>query len=968
MLSSRCFLSLVAFILTALLLPSLAQAQWTVYNTVYRPPDATYRVLSDDKVDLIYEAGTEADALRMRRAVQRTWAGTDSLVGSTPQRLRMPVVVNGFNDRSNGFVTPLPFKQENEAPTRRTPQLSGRASSWPTLVATHELVHGIHAEVNPGLGWGRVVRWFAPDAARATNLTAPRGLIEGIAVYRESTFEDDAGRLNAPRFQMKMRAAMLSDDPWSLTQMMERPAYTQPFNRFYIGGSFAFAHWMASDSTASFFHKASALHNRLPFLGYGIGLWAGLGEPPNTLRDSLRSAFRQSYQAALDARRPLTQPTVIAAETGRNHRRPYWLNDSTLVAFVDGYDVRPGFYRIDARTGDRDLLRVQTLPEDRMYSLTPDTSALLASRYVPDRWSARQWIAEVERIDLSTGAADRLSAHGRAFAPWQHPDGTVGAFRTDGSNTHWAEIGAEGAVHPVRRFVGTRFRQAALQPGTDTLAVLVNVEGTTTVHRATRPRPGVHRMRPWFALRDGFIYDLSWGPDGRYLLFSADVDGVSNILALDTRTNRVLQLTNVAFGAMEPALSPDRATLAFVTYQHEQHDLVRMPFRPDDAAALAPHRVLWADALDSLAPLEMQPPDSLPNAKPYRAWKYLTPRAVYPTVRYDTDELDQPDAPSIETLGVGVGLGLAGADPLQRWAYQGTAYWQNGRLWGEGRIETARWRLRPSLSVALEPSTLPFATTGGTTGRVGLEERSVALGLRTPVTLQSNAYQTVAQVALQSEVRQTRFFGDVANALDASNPDAGLREWRTRQTVTPSALLAYRLQQNRRDLVPNTGVVLRSIAELDTYTDGIAESRALIGEAFAYLPVALRTHTGVRLDAALITQNRGSIFNLDRTVPRGYEDDVLSAGTFVRLGAEVVQPLAYPDDGLTLFPFYVKALYTYGFGQTLGRLQDGFGGPLRSSVGGGVGLQMRWFYLLDLDLRVGVTYRLEPGDAELTFR
>jgi hypothetical protein len=973
--------SLCALALCGLALPPSAAAQISIYTTTYRPPEATYRVLRGERVDLIYQTGAEAEAERMREALHRTWTGTDALVGSTPQRIHTPVVVNRFNDRSNGFVTPLPYKQENEAVTRRSPQLVGRAASWPVLVATHELVHSVHAEVNPGFGWGGLLRVFAPDAARALNLTAPRGLIEGIAVYRESTFEGEAGRLNAPRFQMKMRAAMLSDDPWSLTQMLEIPAHTQPFNRFYIGGAHAFAHWMEADSSASFFHEASSLYNRFPFLGYGVPLWAGTGDAPNVLRTSLRAALRRSYQATLDARRPLTEPSVIAGNTGTNYRRPYWLSDSTLVAHVKGYAVRPGFYRIDAATGARTRIRTQTIPEGRVYSLAPDTTALLTARYVPDAWSSRQWIAEVERVRLSDGRAERLTDHGRAFAPWVNANGTVSAFQNDGSVTHWADVHPSGTAEPVTRFADTRFQQAARRPGSDTVALLVNVNGATAIHRATRTDGGAPTVTPWLAIRNALIYDLSWSADGRYLLFGADANGVANILAFDTQTDRVLRLTNVAFGAFEPALSPDGSTVAFINYRHERHDLVQIPFRPDAANALPASRVLRGSDLRALRPSADETSAdetsadetsadetsaAFEDARPYRAWRYLRPRMAYPVVRYDGDEADFPDTDRFETLGVGFGLGLAGADPLQRWSYQGSAYWQDGRVWGNGIVETARWRLRPSLAAAWEPSTLPIQFNDGASGRIGLEERSATLGLRAPVTLQSNAYQSFAQVALQNEVRQTRFFGDVAEALESNPP--GLRDWDTRYTLTPSAFAGYRLQQNPRDLIPNTGLAISGVAEVDAWTDGVPESQALIAQVFAYLPVARRTHTGVRLDAALITQNRGSIFNLDTVVPRGYEDDVLGSGSFLRLGAEVIQPLAYVDDGLTLLPVYVKSLYTYGFGQTLGRVEDGPGGPLRSSVGGGLGLRTRFFYLLDLDLRIGLTYRVEPGTVAVTAR
>jgi hypothetical protein len=101
-------------------------------------------------------------------------------------------------------------------------------------------------------------------------------------------------------------------------------------------------------------------------------------------------------------------------------------------------------------------------------------------------------------------------------------------------------------------------------------------------------------------------------------------------------------------------------------------------------------------------------------------------------------------------------------------------------------------------------------------------------------------------------------------------------------------------------------------------------------------------------------------------VPRGYEDVSLGSGSFLRLGAEVTQPLWYIDDGSTLVPFYAKALYGYGFGQTITALGDR--GSSYSSVGAGIGLQFRFFYVLDVDLQIGAAFRFERDDVKVVWR
>jgi hypothetical protein len=937
----------------------------------YRP-DVAYRVWERDHFDLVYQTGARDMARRTAAALEETYAGTDSLVGPGPD-LHMPVVINNFNDRSNGFVASLPFRQEIEAPSIKSDALVARASSWPAAVAPHELVHAAHAEVNARLGVGGLIRPFAPDVARSLNLLAPSGFTEGVAVYRESRIDSDAGRLNAPLFQMKMKAAMLSDDPWSLTQMLEAPAYTQPFNRHYNGGGHAFEYLAERGDSVStdFFRTAVTWHNRVPFVGHGIWLGLSTRQFPHQLGNEMQTALRKKYRAELDRRMPFTGHTLVAGEKGLNHRRPYWLNDTTLVAYAYGYDVRPGFYRIDAGTGERTLIRVQEVTEDRAYSLGTDSSSLLAGRYVQDPLVPRQALAEVERVDLSRGSATRLTEGARAFAPAEGPDGTVYAITNDGPFTQWTRIAEDRSTETLTPQNARSIRQVAPSPHDSTIAVLLNEDGRQRLYRARAPVEASAQLSPWLGLRDAVIHDVSWGPAGRYLLFAADPSGTSNVFAYDTETGQVLRLANVRFGALEPALSPDRSTVAFVNYRHERHDLVRMPFRPD-SATVVPDSLVWRGQ-EGKIPADNRIPTALPSldtteARPYAAWRFLAPRMVYPVLAGEGDDEPLPylEEPNLNgPLGAGIGLGMQGADPLQRWAYQGTAYWQSDRLWGEARVQSGAFLLRPSISVYDRPFTALVRDQQGTTFLAGVEERGGTLGLRLPVTLRSNVYQTRFRLALGTEVRQTRFFGG-----ELPEPT----EYRTRATLNPRAVFGYRLQQNSRDLVPNTGVVLGLRGEVDAWTSEGRESRGLVTSVDTYLPVLRSSQTGIRIGARMLMQNRASIFSTSAFVPRGYGglgagftvDD--RDGTFLQFEAEVTQPLWYIDDGLTLLPVYAKSLSVYGFGETLGSVRDGAWSESLSSVGGGVSLEVRVFYGFALDLRIGAAYRPRTGDVVTIYR
>ena len=952
-------------------LPGAVQAQVLplFYGTVYRPPGVRYQVFKSPHFDVIFQEGAEADAREAAGILEAELPRTQALVGS-PRRMRMPVVINQFNDRSNGFVSAFPFRQEIEDIGIKGSRLSASYSSWMWAVAPHELVHAVQAQSGTGFGVGEVMRWFAPDLARSFNLTIPLGMTEGAAVYHESRVQEGAGRLNFSLFQMQFRAAMLSERPWSLAQMLEAPAFSRPANRFYIGGSNFFRH-LADQDAGRFFQRAMAFHYRFPFLGHGVELWYGARRSPARLGREFRQAMYRRETARIDALGLLTEARTLAQGPGRYHRRPRWLDDSTLVAYVSGYDVRSGFYRIDARTGRHRLISHQALTEDDYFSLSADSTALLFTRYVRNPFAPIKSLAEVFRVDLKTGKAVALTRNGRAHAPVEGPSG-VWALQNDGQFNQWGQVQPAGTVVPLTDYHRATFIQVAPSPVEETVAVVLNIRRRQGLFRASFGAGGKPTLTPWLFFKDASIHDVAWSADGRYLLFSADPEGIVNVYAYDEHTGRVLKLTNVAFGALEPDLSPDGRTLAFVEYQHERFDLMQIPFTPEDAEEVSPPLLASGAAMPRQQGREAASVVSYQEGevRPYRARNYLGPRMIYPAVRYENVEA----GPDGTDLGVGLGLTMQSADPLQRWAYGVEAFYQDTRAWGRLTATTAVSRIRPFISLYDVPSTVvvPVRNEAGDVigRRVGREERGVRVGVSLPVVLAANVHTTTANVALRGEFEGERFFGPEGQTLQVIGQDGQpLGSFRSRFRLTPAALLAYRLQANRRDLMPNTGTILSSSASLDLWQEGGGQRRGVITQLAQYFSLSLRRHTGVRLQAGLLTQNQGSIYNLDRFLPRGYENRFLGRGTFLRLNLEMLQPLWYIDNGFVILPVYFKALYAYGFAETFFPLDDRDRTWSRfSTAGAGLGMHLRVFYLFDFDLRFGLSYLLEEQRWKPTYR
>ena len=997
-----------------------------LYPVRHRPADATYRYFATPHFELIYEVGLHAEALEMAKLLERVYPGARFLAG-LKRDLRMPVILNHFTDRANGFVSPLPFRQEIESVNLRGKTLSPRFHSWFETVAPHELMHAVHAESGDGFGVGWILRRLGRDLARSLNLSGPRGINEGAAVWFESRLRPSAGRLNYSLFEMEFRAAMLSDDPWSLAQMLEAPAYTRPYDRYYHGGAHLFEYMVEaggnrvagrngdghpdiSADELAFFHRSRNFYYRFPLLGYGPALWYGARMRPATLERRLQAYYRNKGREFQTELGQTTEAEVIASTVGAAYRRPRWLDDNTIVAYLSGYDIRPGFYRVDVESGERELISHQALTEDAYWSFSADRSGIFFSRYVPSMFTPARSIAEIFFLQMSTGQVTRVTRDGRAFGAISSNTATLWALRNVTQFNEWIEVSNPTKADQTERSGGgieelddsteaSRFARVgsidrtsilSIEPisGSDQVAILMNRAGKQGIVGAILESGRLAEVEPWVLLDDASVFDMASSADGRYLLLAADPGGVSNVFAFDIEGRSLIQLTNVPFGAIEPSLSRDGRWLAYVNYRHERYELVRIPFRPDDGRVAemtaTPVREVVTDTLayrigdniesndggdddddggivslggdDGIRNIETTDPH---ESEPYRPLRNVRPRVIYPFLLYRRSTDDEDDA----NLGLGAGVGLEWADPLQYWSGHTSMFYQHARFWGRGRLQLGHVSARPSVEVFRTPSTVTVLQRmdGGRldTVRVGRDERGVSLGVRTPVVFSANVFQTHAYASMVAEFRQERLF-DEANRT--------IRPADDRVTLNPSINLSYRVQANPRDIVPNTGLVVFGTSKMDVWAESGQPSRWMQGNVSLYIPLLQEQNVSIQLNASMLTQNRGGVIDVAAFFPRGYETDntFLGSGTFAKYGIEYTQPLIYIDDGFFLFPLYLKALFGYAFVESLHELQ---GASARfTTAGAGLGLQFRFAHSIDAAIRLASVYKFDAREWSVTFR
>jgi hypothetical protein len=902
----------------------------TLYDVEYRPMSAQYLTFSTRHFDIIYQDGFESEARELAWRLEQNVEGVGAMVGHQGG-LRMPVVLNGYNDRANGFVTVRPFKQEIDAIAIKGPVITSRYESWMEAVGPHELVHAMHADLRGGFGIGMFVRPVAPDFARALNLGGPSGVNEGIAVLYESRQRPQAGRLNHPHFVMKYRAAV-EGNHWSLARMLERPMFSQPFDRHYVGGAFYAQHLAERDDLESW-RRARRFFYQWPIFGYGAAMWYGNREFPATFGHEMRMADRQAERDRQYEEGPFDAPEVLFAETGTSVTRPHVRADGTVVFHARGYHRRAGFYELTP-DGATSLLSHAHLTSDDHFSIADDGS-ISFTRYVPDVLPTGAATADVFLVAPTSRRQRRVSDDASVHMPVRLPDGRLIAAQNHGQFSRLVSIQADGSETLIAAPKRVLVRSIAASPDGTTLAIVANVGTREGLLRGTFVDGGQLNIESWLFIDDIPIYDARFSADGNALVLTAGSD-VSNIYEFEIETGRLVQLTHARYGALGGTLTSDGSHLVYVNYEHERYELARLPVNRG--------REIEYDRVTVSLDVGEQPWDRMiVDAQPYRSSPRLFPRMIAPFVIADDDVVNQDGV----GLGVGVGLSAEGVDPLNRWSYAVQPYYQKREIWGSASLNTGRVPFFPTLRAFREPSTVVARFSDGSTGRVGREQRGAGLWMGLPLLLHSNVFTTRAVLTLSADVLQERLFDDDRRTLDP---------FRTTVTLRPGGYFTYRMQSNIRDLIPNTGTVLSVASRYDVWHEFDRPTQTISARLFQFVPLLREAGTGIRLDVGLIRQNEWARTSNTFFMPRGYQSVYLGEGTFARAGVEIVQPVSFVDDGLLILPIYVGAAYLYGTAEMLQTVAGPSDVDL-ASLAGGLGLRVRFAHMIDLDLRFGLTLR-----------
>jgi len=241
-------------------------------------PLLAWETIESEHFVIYYPEGREGEAIKVVTYLEQYYEKVSDLCSN--YREKTIVVIQDLGLESNGYTDPfVPSIHIFTSPPYPHPEF-GTMRSWWRQVSVHEFTHAVHLTSMGGIYhilrvlFGRVL---------LPQLILPQSLVEGMAVYSESTLVPYEGRLNEGFYS----AYMKNSKPFDLSFLMGEPLVYPFYSMRYIyGGEFTkFLAEKYGENSLSEFISA-----------YGRSILQFVGITPGAYRKTFGRNFQALYK------------------------------------------------------------------------------------------------------------------------------------------------------------------------------------------------------------------------------------------------------------------------------------------------------------------------------------------------------------------------------------------------------------------------------------------------------------------------------------------------------------------------------------------------------------------------------------------------------------------------------------------------------------------------------------------------
>jgi len=635
--------AVVLFTVTVAILSAVGQAQFLRLD-----PSLKWQVLETEHFSIIFPPGMEGLAQEAARLAEEAWQYWKKELKYIPPGKTAIVIVPGA-DFDLGGASTMPQNEimigTSEARTF-SEWLNSRGPSGLEQVIYHEYGHIV--DIGKVSGFSRFLRDLFGSIVMPNGFK-PGFFIEGVVIsaeYRRS----GASRSNDPRDAMYLRTMWLHD----LLPGLDR-ASQYGYDRLGWPSSYMLNHdygawllrYLAEEYGPEKIAEIDRLNAESPLTTLSMGfltdfggvLHKALGVSPKEFFAGFQKWLGERFKPQLE--RVEAEGIVEGKRLGKLaywNNDPAWSPDGHWIAYYH-YDrlrqpglrlIRPdgrGDHQITSFEPGLEFFRPQFWAPAPAWS--PDGTELVYSKL--KRYKRYYIYGDLYLYNLATGKERKLNHKARAYHPVFFPDGSRILF----AKQRWGEQSPVLAIFDLESGKETILQEFPDDFLIDSFAV--SPDGSQIALSAWRwggyqdiylmPSAG-GELTPITQDRAG-DFDPAWSPDGHFLLFSSDRDGINNLYAYEPATGKFYKITNVTTGAFAPDVSADGKRIIYIGYTNEGYDLRLLDFDPTSwkevelAKEELPKWPGWPE-LDS----PVHPYDPLPSLRPKFWLPIITPEGA----------------------------------------------------------------------------------------------------------------------------------------------------------------------------------------------------------------------------------------------------------------------------------------------------------------------------------------------------
>lgn len=920
-------------LLLLLFVPQFVDAQ------LYRPP-LKWKTFSSNHFKVIYATDDDSTAKAALRILEYHYNPIQKLTGGELSKL--PVVLNHYNDLSNGYVTPYNFRIEVEIPPIKGKVLNPRVGGWMETVLPHELVHAHHFSVVPFFGIPALIYPLWPDAARSFQFSAPTGFHEGLAVEYESEMHSGVGgRGYHPFFTNQTNHIFSSDDRWSLGQMISPVSHNRPLNRHYLGG-YDFVTWMQEIHGEKTSRDIIDFVGRWPFLGFGGAYWWVTNELPNKAYEryvNTKKTKESERLSKLEVNKLSMGSIIDLKPKGEFNRRPIWLNDDVVLFYGRFYDKKSGIFSYNVKNDRLKRLKTTNITEDYKFDILK-TGELVYARYdIHPKFDAT-FESSVVALNPESQKERILSERERNYNAVQVRDEIWGLGYNNSTNklvdVETGEIILNPGVHTIIDF--------DYSESTDKIAIILNHHGSIGLWILNPDDiSSILTIKPTILFEGGSIYDPQWHPNEDKLLFTADINQVMNLFEYSSSEDELIQVTNSLYNVFEGSYSPDGTNIVAIAQNNEEQRLTII--NPNEKLTLSVPRNLWSEKTVNSSRIwtnDYQKLDSIQIKSFNSGISWLRPRAVLPSFQSSS-------------IGNEYALNFRGTDVLQQHTWFGQISRQYDANWYDFTYRfTGFW---PGVEARIAKEPIPISFGGGNYAFMFNQKFELSMPLK--YNIEQNIYSSTFYLQPGIEFATNGF--ETANSTVGYAGQDLVNEIFGGETLEFNLFtqLNYRLIQRTRDLQPSEGISLFAQLSTDLMENAFVKNNAiqatrngqhddstdvksygLILGARIFMPSLFRNHT-FSIGGRSLYQPFYPRFNTTSLLwETGVEDQFVDKQLIYELSTRYTFPIFFPENGGVLLPWYLQNLHGVLFSRTHWGLNDRLGNENATNTTLGIGLRI----------------------------